>query len=63
MLFYRSYRFKIEQIAHCQTYFKGKVGLDTVGSVQTVQAVGPDGPTLSPEQTKYDFKTTFEKQK
>lgn len=33
------------------SYLKGKEGLDTVGSVQTVQAVGPDGPALSPKKT------------
>lgn len=29
------------------SYLKGKKSLDTVGSIQTVQAVGPNGPTLS----------------
>lgn len=31
-------------------YLKGKEGLDTVGSIQTVQAVGPNGSTLSPKK-------------
>lgn len=33
------------------SYLEGKKGLDTVGSVQTVQAVGPNGSTLSPKKT------------
>lgn len=32
------------------SYLKGKKSLDTVGSIQTVQAVGPNGPTLSAKE-------------
>lgn len=28
-------------------YLKGKKSLDTVGSIKTIQAIGPCGPTLS----------------
>lgn len=31
------------------SYLKSKKGLDTVGSIQTVQAVGPHSPPLSPK--------------
>lgn len=32
------------------SYLKGKKCLDTVGSIQTVQAVGPNSSTLSPKE-------------
>lgn len=32
---------------HLDFYLKGKKSLDTVGSIKTIQAIGPCGPTLS----------------
>lgn len=32
---------------HLDFYLKGKKSLDTVGSIKTIQAIGPYGPTLS----------------
>lgn len=34
------------------SYLEGEKSLDAVGSVQTVQAVGPNGSTLSAEKKK-----------
>lgn len=36
------------RLVFCESYFEGEEGLDAVGSIQTVQAVGPYGSPLSP---------------
>lgn len=47
---YKIFQLQALMYAKLDSNLKCKEGLNTVGSIQTVQAVTPDGPSLSPEK-------------
>lgn len=52
---------QIIQVTGLGSNLEGKEGLHAVGSIETIQAVGPDGASLSAEKKafKMSFKSTY----